>query len=720
MPDKYTVLIVDDNPTNLEVLRGILELADINVRPALSGDIALRSLEVFSPDLIMLDIRMPGLSGYETCQRLKANDRTRDIPVIFISALQDVEDKVKAFQVGGVDYVTKPFQENEVISRVKAHIQLYRNKQYLEQLVRERTQELQQSEARYRVLFDDSPLAVLVYDVDNWTILNVNLACSRLLGYAAEKMLGQEVGFFVEREQREYMRGLAKKMTAHSDEVAYTGLVHLHHEDGHLLGTEGIVHCIEYPGYRAQIMMLQDVTARRQAEESLQQAAKDHQMQLTHMKLFDSLTGLPSRTLLDEYMRQGVEQTKVTNKQMAVCYLDLDNFGTVNDQYGKHNGDNLLISAANSIRSCMRGGDTLARIGSDEFVLLLLGLNNDEELNEVLDRVRARLALPFIADDFTITLSASIGLTIYPHDGADPDTLLRHADQAMMLAKQIGKGQFQRFDPEIDKRIRVQQETINLMRSALERREFVLYYQPKVDMKNSVVVGAEALIRWQHPEQGLLPPGVFLPAIEDDLFMIELSEWVIADALEQMAKWRKAGLDLAVSVNISALHLLQPNFTDRLQFLLATQVDTPFERLEIEVLETSELDNLKIIQKIISDCHQLGVGFSLDDFGTGYSSLTYLRQLSADTLKIDQSFVRNMLEVSEDLAIISGVIGLAAAFKRNVIAEGVESVAHGKKLLELGCTLAQGYGIARPMPAEDLSAWVKNWPDAAWLEIAKK
>jgi diguanylate cyclase (GGDEF)-like protein len=484
-----------------------------------------------------------------------------------------------------------------------------------------------------------------------------------------------------------------------------------------VLEIKGIIHRIDYPAHRAQIMMLQDITELRQSEERLQQLTKKHQLQLTHLSQFDLLTGLPSRELLNERMQQGIKQAKLTNRRMAILYIDLDDYGRLNEKYGKHTGDNMLISVSDSIRSCMHGGDTLARIGSDEFVMLLV-IQTDEELHDILNCVQKRITSPYMADEFTISLSASIGITIYPDDSVDPDTLLRHADQAMMESKQLGKGKFLLFDTESDKRIRTHKEMIVLMREALARREFVLYYQPKVDMSQGKVIGAEALIRWQHPQRGLLPPGAFLPEIEEDLFMIELSEWVIAEALAQMSRWRSIGLDLAVSVNIAALHLLDTNFVPRLQVLLSEQVDTPRGRLEIEVLETSALNDMQKVQEIVSACQHMGVGFSLDDFGTGYSSLTYLRHLSADTLKIDQSFVRNMLEVNEDLAIISGVIGLAAAFKRNVIAEGVETIAHGHALLQLGCVQAQGYGIARPMPGQDLPAWVAQWPDAAWLALS--
>ena len=372
---------------------------------------------------------------------------------------------------------------------------------------------------------------------------------------------------------------------------------------------------------------------------------------------------------------------------------------------------------AESLRGGLRGGDTLARIGGDEFAVILLGINNDEELNQVLNRILARLSEPFVEEGVTLTLSASIGVAVYPRDDVDPDTLLRHADQAMVMAKQSGKARWMRFDPDNDKLVRAQRETIEHMRAALSRREFILYYQPKVDVKNNIVVGVEALIRWQHPERGLLPPGVFLPQIEGDNFMIELGDWVINEALNQMTLWRNEGLDLAVSVNVAALQLVQANFIARLHELIVAYPGTPRGKLELEVLETSGLDDIAKVEKIIQACREMGIGFSLDDFGTGYSSLTYLRKLSADTLKIDQSFIRDMMDDPGDLAIVSGVIGLASAFKRRVIAEGVETVAHGKLLLKLGCPLLQGYGIARPMPAKDMPAWVKSWPDTDWQEV---
>jgi EAL domain-containing protein (putative c-di-GMP-specific phosphodiesterase class I) len=266
--------------------------------------------------------------------------------------------------------------------------------------------------------------------------------------------------------------------------------------------------------------------------------------------------------------------------------------------------------------------------------------------------------------------------------------------------------------------MRVHHESLEHIRQALDRREFVLHYQPKVNMRSGQVIGAEALIRWQHPEKGLLAPATFLPVIEDHPLAVEVGEWVIDTALTQIEVWHATGLDLAVSVNIGARQLQQGNFMERLQAILAKHPQVMPSRLELEVLETSALSDMAQVSQVIEACTQIGVKFALDDFGTGYSSLTYLKRLRVTLLKIDQSFVRDMLEDPDDLAILQGVIGLAAAFKREVIAEGVETVAHGTALLRLGCELAQGYGIARPMPPEQLPAWAATWrPDAAWCAV---
>jgi diguanylate cyclase (GGDEF)-like protein len=387
----------------------------------------------------------------------------------------------------------------------------------------------------------------------------------------------------------------------------------------------------------------------------------------------------------------------------------------VNDRHTHGVGDELLIAIAQRMKAALRDGDTLARIGGDEFVAVLVDLEHPQDCESVLQRLLLAAATPLTVGDILLQVSASIGVTRYPQDASDADQLMRHADQAMYVAKLAGKNRYHHFDIEQDVAVKTRREDLEHIQQALQRREFVLHYQPKVNMKTGEVVGAEALIRWQHPEQGLLPPSAFLPVIENHPVSVELGEWVIDTALAQMESWATTGLRFPVSVNIGVRQLQQGNFVDRLGELLRAHPTVPPLSLELEVLETSAMEDISHVSNVMQACRALGVGFALDDFGTGYSSLTYLKHLPAELLKIDQSFVRDMLDDPDDLAIVESVIGLAGAFRRNVIAEGVETAPHGELLLTLGCEQAQGYGIARPMPASELPNWVARWrPDPSW------
>jgi diguanylate cyclase (GGDEF)-like protein len=474
---------------------------------------------------------------------------------------------------------------------------------------------------------------------------------------------------------------------------------------------------------------LQTISAVRDAQGKTQQyvalfsdisAIKAHQGQLEHIAHFDALTDLPNRLLLADRLQQAMSQATRRQQHLAVAYLDLDGFKSVNDHHGHDVGDSLLIALSHAMKASLREGDTLARIGGDEFVAVLIDLESTAGSVPMLSRLLNAAATPVHLGNLVLQSSASVGVTFYPQpQPVEADQLLRQADQAMYQAKLAGKNRYHVFDAALDSSIRGHHESLERIRTALEQHEFVLHYQPKVNMHSGKVIGAEALIRWQHPEKGLLAPATFLPVIEDDPLALDVGEWVIDAALTQIAAWHTAGLDLPVSINIGARQLQQDNFVEHLQTILARHPQVNPTKLELEVLETSALEDITRVSRVIEDCAKIGVKFALDDFGTGYSSLTYLKRLQVALLKIDQSFVRDMLEDRDDLAILQGVIGLAAAFKREVIAEGVETVAHGTALVQLGCKLAQGYGIARPMPAEQMPAWVATWqPDAAWYAQA--
>jgi diguanylate cyclase (GGDEF)-like protein/PAS domain S-box-containing protein len=536
-------------------------------------------------------------------------------------------------------------------------------------------------------------------------IIDVNEAFSRITGYSRDEVLGKDPRILSSGRQ---------------DKAFYTVLWRGLIEQGHWVGEvwnrrkDGEVY-----------VQMQTISAVRDAKGTTQHyvalfsditAQKQHQSQLEHIAHYDALTNLPNRVLLADRLRHGLAQAQRREQLLAVAFLDLDGFKAINDQHGHEAGDHMLISMASRMKQALRDGDTLARMGGDEFVAVLVDLSDMSATVPLLMRLLAAAAQPVQFGDLTLQVTASLGVTFYPQpDAVDADQLLRQADQSMYQAKQAGKNRYHVFDAEQDRSIRGHHESIERIRRALHQHEFVLHYQPKVNMRTGAVVGAEALIRWQHPERGLLHPGVFLPVIEDHPLAIQVGEWVIDTALVQIAQWQAMGLDVPVSVNIGARQLQQLNFVERLSQILADHPEVHPGDLELEVLETSALEDVAGVSRVIEACRGLGVMFALDDFGTGYSSLTYLKRLPVALLKIDQSFVHDMLDDPDDLAILEGVIGLASAFRRQVIAEGVETVEHGAMLLQLGCELAQGYGIARPMPADAFPEWRKTWrPDASW------
>ncbi len=541
---------------------------------------------------------------------------------------------------------------------------------------------------------------------DPWQrIVEINPAFTRLTGYSREEILGQtphllssgrqEAGFY------------AAMWSAIRTTGQWRGEIWNRHKNGEFYPVElAIVAVKDEVGRVAHyIGIFRDISQ-----------IKEQQQRLERIAHYDALTQLPNRVLLADRMHMALAQALRVSGVLAVCYMDLDGFKQVNDERGHETGDNLLMALSNRVTLALRAGDMVARLGGDEFVLLL-NLANVDECRKTLDRLLKAIAEPYPINDQAVSITASIGVSLFPQDEADPDTLLRHADQAMYTAKEGGRNRYHLFDPEHDRRTRAHHEAVTRIEQGLRAGEFVLYYQPKVDLRQGKVIGAEALIRWNHPLRGLLPPAEFLPFIEDHEFSIQLGDWVIEQALVQMAAWRAAGVELPVSVNVSARQMLRTDMTTQLAAALARHPEVPPQDLELEILETSALDDILHVTELIEACQQLGVRFALDDFGTGYSSLTYFKRLPAETLKIDQSFVRDMLHDTEDLAIVEGIVGLANAFQRQVVAEGVETVAHCILLLHLGCDQAQGYAIARPMPGNAMPDWIATWqPDPRWAE----
>mgnify|MGYP003654656281 FL=1 len=441
-----------------------------------------------------------------------------------------------------------------------------------------------------------------------------------------------------------------------------------------------------------------------------------HARHLNREVYFDALTGLPNLQLLTQLIQESIQHAEAKQLPLAVCSLDIDFFKNINDRLGACVGDSLLASFSQRISHLLFGDDVLARVGGDEFVLLLHHGVDDDFFEKLLASIRQ----PLMIDGQSIHLTASLGVTLYPNDHVQGDVLLRHANQAMYRAKQRGRDTYHFFDPHHDRLLQVRHEQRQRFVDALNHNELCLYYQPQIDMRSGNVVGVEALIRWQHPDEGLLAPGQFLPIIDTTPLEAELGEWVIEQALRQLTEWHAQDITLPINVNISPTHLLMSNFSQRLGELLAQHPDVPPSMLKLEVLESAAMHDIQAALQNMSRCQELGVSFAIDDFGTGFSSLTHLRQLPVNLIKIDQSFVRDMLSDQDDMAIVESVIYMANRFKRPMLAEGVETLEHAKALMALGCELAQGYGIARPMPAKDLPAWLARWPTRKdWNSLAQ-
>ncbi len=555
-------------------------------------------------------------------------------------------------------------------------------------------------------LFQHLHEGLLVTDAD-LRALDVNPAYTEILGVPRAELLGTVPSLLrpqpadpIARQQRAAMWASLR------DTGRWRGELLERRRNGETCTLQATISSVPGPerDLRYHVLVISDITEQRVQRERLERQAH-----------FDELTRLPNRVHLSMLLADAMRAADRDGFLLAVCYLDLDRFKPVNDRFGHAAGDRLLAELAGRLRSALRRRDTwadsAARLGGDEFVLLLRA-GTIEEARLAVERVLRVVSQPYVVDPAAepVQITASMGATVYPIDRSDADTLLRHADHAMYGAKQSGRNGYLFFDPEHRRRTEERVMAIGRVQEALDQGEFVLFYQPKVDMRSGRVLGFEALLRWEHPQQGLIAPQQFLPLIENTGLSARVGDWVFSQALEHLSQWRRNGLDISVSVNVSARHIQEPDFAQRLSELLARhQHEALAPHLELEMLETAAHADIEATSALMARCRAIGVRFALDDFGTGYSTLTYLKRMPVDVLKIDRSFVHHMLDDTQDRAIVEGVIGLARTFGCTVVAEGVESPAQARTLLELGCDIGQGTGIAAPMPAGLVAAWVRDY-----------
>ena len=549
-------------------------------------------------------------------------------------------------------------------------------------------------------LFNKAQEGMIITD-DKARILVCNDAFCRISGFTEQELIGNNPSILSSGRQD---KNFYKDMWLTIEENGrWEGEVWNRKKDGTFYAELLSVNKVNIPGTDTvhYLGMMSDITK-----------MKEHHTSLEKLAHYDALTGLPNRHLLGDRFNQAVAKANRNHEMLAVCFLDLDDFKPVNDTYGHNIGDQLLVELADRIKSQLRQEDTISRYGGDEFVILLSEIHSRSDCDGILQKLLNTVSQPYdLVDGHKIYIGASIGYTLYPFDKGSLDSLIEHADQTLYQIKNAGKSAFLMYgDTEKVKEVSKSSFSHVEVLSAINEEQLRLFFQPKIDMTSGEIIGFEALVRWQHPSKGLLSPIEFLPSINESDVEVLLGQYVIKEALKCLSTWHNYGLKLRVSVNLSAYHLARSSFIKSLEIICNEFPGLDLSFFQIEILESHALDELSSIQTVIAECKEkFDISMALDDFGTGYSSLSHIRTLPIKTIKIDQSFVRNMLNDADDYKIVESVISLANSFNIEVIAEGVESVKHAQILLCMGCKIAQGYAIARPMPAASVLEWACNF-----------
>ncbi|MDR3373625.1 MAG: EAL domain-containing protein [Ancalomicrobiaceae bacterium] len=693
-----TLLVVDDIPENIHELLEALK-DDYRIMVANSGAKALELVQGSSPpDLVLMDVVMPVMDGYEVCRQIKALPAGNRIPIIFVTVVGESQQKVKGFDLGGADFITKPFDIDEVRARVHTHIELSRLQRSLEQLVVQRTELLKKSEEKYRILADYSPNWEY-WQAPDGSYLYVSPACTKLSGYTPADFFIDSglMESIIHADDREVWR-LQGPSGAPPENTPQ--ILRLRTKDGAERWVEHVVQpVVDEAGQSLGLRgSYSDITQRRIAEQ-----------RLDFVSHRDPLTGLPNRVLFAELLTHAIQQAHHDQSEFSLLAIDLDNFKIVNESLGYGAGDGVLIEVAERLQALLPSIDAIARIGADEFQIIVERDAGGPGVDLIAQRLIAALSLPYRGAEKSIYLGARAGVALYPADGRNAETLQSSADSALHQAKTQGRGTLRFFSPEMTVRAKERLSLEAELRHALEHEELCLHYQPQIDLRSGEIVGLEALVRWIHPQRGIIAPGAFIPLAEECGLIVDLGDWVLQTACRQIKLWTDAGLaPRRTAVNISAVQLSRGHLFDSIQRSLAEIAISP-TRLELEITESCVIEDRDRSFKILDDIKALGVHLSIDDFGTGYSSLAHLQRLAVHKLKIDYSFVCDMTENRGNASIVKAVIALGHSLGLDVIAEGVETEEQASYLRTLECDAMQGYLISRPLSVEAITTFLSTF-----------
>ena len=707
--ERYKVLVIDDDVTFQVTARDMLEGDGFDVAIAKDGKEGVEVFHQYQPDFVLLDVHLPEFDGFEVCSQIRTHPKGGHIPVLMMTAVDDLDSVAKAYKAGATDFITKPINYVILVHRMRY---ILRTSQVT---IRLRNSEIQLANAQ-RI----ARLGHWSWNVEERE-LTVSSEVLAIYDLEPADFTGrfQDLLKFAHEDERKNVAEAYRR--AQDNGMPFS----MEHRIITLKGNERIIHQeaevqmseANEPGaqeIKQLIGTIQDVTERKRTEE-----------RMLHLAYYDNLTGLPNRTFLKEHLTYVIESARRGGRLIGIISLDLDQFGRINDSLGYGVGDRLLkevgarlihtlrqsdcVSLMGSPNEMMdqsgRRVDAIARVDGDNFVIMLTDINRPEDAASVAARISLLLSQPFDINGHALVVTATMGIALFPFNGEDVDELLANADAALNHGKQKSRNNFQFYSEEINDRARRRLELESDLRLAIQRNEFELYYQPKVSIYDCAVAGMEALIRWHHPEKGLIAPLEFIPLAEETGLIVPIGAWVVETACRQLKKWQSMGYTFVVSVNVSARQFVDAHFAESIKSVVeAVELDPAC--LDIEITEGVLMEDVEHATTTLQKLRDCGVHISLDDFGTGYSSLSYLRTFPIDTLKIDCSFTKNLLKDQSTEAIVTAIIALSLGLNLKIVAEGVEEDSQLHWLMKRGCHEIQGFYFSKPLPADEFITWV--------------
>jgi diguanylate cyclase (GGDEF)-like protein/PAS domain S-box-containing protein len=707
------ILLVDDRPENLLALEAIIERSDYHLIKASSGEEALIQLLKYEVAVILMDVQMPGVDGFETAKIIKARERTKNIPIIFITANNlDSKHIFLGYSVGAIDYILKPFDPFVLKSKIEIFVEMYRiNQKYIRQaeILIEKTKELAninqeltnksndllESEALANVIGETTIDSMIIMDYQG-LILKVNPAFHKTFFYTKDEIVGRNITLlFPDDKSKEFVKNMLGAI--HTVDDTNLNEVLACRKDGDWFYAEIQIGKRYVKNKSIVACTLRDITKRKHAQELI-----------THMAYHDGLTNLPNRRKFNERLHVEIKKAKENNTPLSIIYVDMDRFKFINDSLGHFIGDKLLQEFSNRMVEMVGDEGFVARLGGDEFTVLLPNTNRENAI-ELAETILEGMKRPFYIDKYELFSTASMGVSIFPYDGDDPLVLMKNADAALYRAKEQGKNTYKIFHSGLNIHSYKAFVLQNELRKAIERNELTLYFQPKLEHESGRINSAEVLLRWNHPDWGVILPSEFIPLAEETGQMVEIGDWVLKSACEQIKRWSDSKMaSIKLSLNFSPRFFLQKDLMEKLGNIL-NETGISASMLEIEISESTLIENEERIIRVLHELRSIGVSISIDDFGKGYSSLSYLRRLPVQSLKLDRSFIQDLsISRPESISLISSILSLGQSLDMSVVAKGVETEEQLNILIKNHCKEFQGYFICPPVPIQELEQFLVN------------